>query len=219
MRAMYYKRDFWSVENRKYAAPGFRMQKGARIIRKLASDAPSQCDLLDVGCGPAALASLTGPAVRYHGIDIAIAEPAPGLVEMDFLEQPLGSAFAGQRFDVVVAFGVFEYLGEHQAAKLAEIADLLTDRGTFLVSYVNFGHRNRAVYWPYSNVRPLASFRDSLAEHFRVARDFPVGHNWSHTEPNRPWLKAPQLPLTISIPVLSRTLAVEYFFLCAKKPA
>jgi SAM-dependent methyltransferase len=220
----YYKRDFWQVENRKYARPGFRMLKTAGLIREMARDSAAgsgrPCDLLDVGCGPAALAGLTGPDVRYHGIDIAITAPAGrdghNLREVDFLQAPIG--FDDKTFDLVTALGVFEYLGEFQQDKLAEIAGLLNPGGRFVVSYVNFGHRKRNLYWPYSNVQDLASFRDGLAEHFDVLRDFPVGHNWLGTEPNRPWLQAAQLHLNRSIPLVSPRFAVEYLFICARRP-
>lgn len=212
MTGQYYKRDFWGVENRKYAAPGFRMLRASRIIRGLARAANKPCDLLDVGCGPAALARLTGPDVRYHGIDIAIAEPAPNLREMDFLETPI--AFDGKTFDIAVALGVFEYVGEFQQRKFAEIAALLKPGGTFLVSYVNFGHWKRSIYWLYSNVRPIAEFRTGLGQHFSVRRQFPVGHNWNHIEPNRRWLQAAQLSHDVSVPMFSPVFAVEYFFVC-----
>ena len=45
----YYKKDFWSKENRKYAAPHFRMRKVARTVSRLAEG--RGCSLLDVGCG------------------------------------------------------------------------------------------------------------------------------------------------------------------------
>src|SRR6266536_2610247 len=39
--------------------------------------------------------------VRYHGIDIAIQEPASNLIETDIIEAPI--AFGGKTFDVIVA--------------------------------------------------------------------------------------------------------------------
>ena len=55
----------------------------------------------------------------------------------------------------MVAQGVFEYMGEFQRQKFAEIAEVLDRNGTFIVSYVNFGHRDREVYWPYNNMQPI----------------------------------------------------------------
>ena len=95
----YHKRDFWGTENLRFAEPHFRMRKVARQVRKLAGG--REVDLLDVGCGPGSLAGLVPPGVRYHGIDIAIQEPAPNLIESDIVEEPI--AFNGMRFDIVVA--------------------------------------------------------------------------------------------------------------------
>ena len=82
-----YKKDFWSEENLKYSRPHYRMEKASRILNKLARD--RDCTLLDVGCGPATLMSLLQPNIHYYGIDIAIQNPAPNLVEADFLETPI----------------------------------------------------------------------------------------------------------------------------------
>ena len=219
--AQYYKRDFWQVENRKYANPGFRMLKTSGLLRQLARESGRQCDLLDVGCGPAALGRLTGPDIRYHGIDIALAPDLqgagamPNLREVDFLQAPIG--FDDKKFDFVVALGVFEYVGEFQQQKIAEIADLLNPGGKFIVSYVNFAHRKRDIYWPYSNVRDIAEFRSGLAEHLDVIRYFPVGHNWNHSEPRRPLLQAVQLHFNARIPLVSPMLAVEYLFVCGRR--
>ena len=71
-------------------------------------------DLLDVGCGPATLMHLLDQNISYHGIDIAIHEPAPNLIEADFLENPI--SFHGRKFDIVLAQGIFEYVGTFLAA-------------------------------------------------------------------------------------------------------
>lgn len=207
----YYKKDFWSKENLKFAKLGFRQQKSIRIVNRLADG--RSCDLLDVGCGPAAIQPFMHRNVNYYGIDIAIQEPAPNLIEVDFLEEPI--AFQGKKFDIVLAQGVFEYVGDFQSAKFAEIGESLKEGGRFVVSYVNFGHRDREIYWPYSNVQPLADFRASLARHFRIDRSFPTSHNWRHSEPNKRFLQAAQIHLNVTIPVVSPVLAVEYFFLCS----
>ena len=100
-------------------------------------------DLLDVGCGPAALASLLPANVRYHGIGIAIQEPAPNLIEADLVEQPI--AFPGMTFDIVVAQGVSGYTGDIQSQKLADTAALVRDGGTFLCTYQNFARHKKYV--------------------------------------------------------------------------
>jgi SAM-dependent methyltransferase len=209
----YYDRDFWSQENLRYTKPHFRLEKAARIVNKLAKG--RQCDMLDVGCGPATLARFLTPNISYYGLDISIGQPAPNLLEADLVKNPI--RFGDRRFDIIVAQGFFEYVGTVQEQKFAEIADLLTDNGKFLASYVNFGHRDREIYWPYSNIQPLGEFRAGLARHFAVERSFPTAHNWKHSEPNRQFMRVSQMPVMVSFPVISRLLAVEYFFICSRQ--
>jgi SAM-dependent methyltransferase len=208
----YYKRDFWSQENLRFAKPHFRLEKAARIVNSIADD--QQCDLLDVGCGPGTLARFLKPAVSYYGIDMAIHDPAPNMLEADLVKVPI--AFGAKRFDIVVAQGFFEYIGRLQEQKFAEIADILADDGKFIVTYVNFGHRDRQIYWPYSNVQPLADFRASLGRYFTIDRAFPTSHNWKHGEPNRKFMRVSQMPLMFDVPIVSKLLGVEYFFICSK---
>jgi SAM-dependent methyltransferase len=207
----YYKREFWAAENLRYVQPHFRLAKAARIVNRLARG--KKCELLDVGCGPATLASLLDKNLSYYGIDIAIHDPAPNLLQADFLEGPI--QFGAKQFDIILAQGVFEYVGTFQAQKLAEIKQLLRNRGIFIVSYVNFDHVHSRVYEPYSNVQPLEEFRKSLLRVFRIERCFPTSYHWYHREPNREWLKAIQMRVNVMIPVLSRLFGVEYFFICS----
>jgi SAM-dependent methyltransferase len=210
-----YKKDFWSEENLKYSRPHFRMEKMARLINRLSRD--RERSLLDVGCGPATLASLLDPNIKYHGIDIAIQRPAPNLIEADFLETPI--RFKDKKFDIVIAQGVFEYVGNFQSQKFAEIAQLVNGDGVFVVSYVNFDHRQKDVYWPYSNVQSFGDFRRSLAEHFTINRFFPTSYNWNHWEPGRRLLRAVNMPIKFNIPVVGPALTVEYFLLCSPRRA
>ena len=159
--------------------------------------------------------NLLPPNVNYFGIDIAIHHPAPYLIETDFLEEPIG--FAGRKFDIAVAQGVFEYVGNFQSEKLAEIRALLRDGGCFLVSYVNFGHRRPKVYDNYNNVRSLSEFSDALAQFFVIDAAFPVAHNWNHSSPRRRSLRNLQMNLNANIPGISPRFAVEYFFLCSPR--
>jgi SAM-dependent methyltransferase len=207
----YYKKDFWDEENLKFAAPHFRAQKVARLINKIVQGA--ECDLLDVGCGPASLRYLLDENIHYYGIDIAIHTQAPNLLEADLLEGPI--KFGDKRFDMVVAQGVFEYFGEFQDQKFAEIRELLKPGGKFIVSYWNFGHRDARIYEPFSNIQPLKDFRDSLAAHFAVDSCFPASHNWKHNMSDRKLLKAINMYLNMNIPLVSPKLAVEYFFICS----
>lgn len=207
----YYKREFWATENLKYVRPHFRLAKAARIVNRLARG--KECELLDVGCGPATLAGLLDKNIRYYGIDIAIHNPSPNLLERDFLAEPI--QFGGRKFDIVLAQGVFEYVGKFQAQKLAEIKQLLRDRGTFIVTYVNFGHLHGRIYEPYSNVQSIEEFQKSLTEVFRIDLCFPTSYHWYHREPNKEWLKAIQMRINLKIPLLSRLFGVEYFFICS----
>ena len=208
-----YKKDFWGNENLKYNRPHYRLEKSARIINRIARD--KECMLLDVGCGPAALMRLLRPNIQYYGIDIAIHNPAPNMIEADFLETPI--SFGDKRFDIIIAQGVFEYVGKCQDQKFAEIAELLNDDGLFIVSYVNFAHRDKKIYWPYSNVQSIDDFRQNLAYYFKVQRSFPTSHNWHHLEPSRRFVKAPNMYINVNIPFIGRALAVEYFFICSSR--
>jgi SAM-dependent methyltransferase len=208
--ARLYKRDFWAEENLKYARPHFRLEKSARIINRLARG--RTLDLLDVGCGPATLMRFLDANIRYYGIDIAIQSPAQNLIQSDLMENPIG--FDGKQFDIILAQGFFEYAGESQEEKFAEIRRSLRDSGTFIVTYVNFSHRSKEIYFPYSNVQPPADFRSSLSRFFDVTRSFPTSHNWNHSEPSRRFMTASQMHLNLSIPLVSPMLAVEYYYIC-----
>jgi SAM-dependent methyltransferase len=206
----YYKRDFWSRENLKYTKPHYRLEKVSRLVNRIGRDRP--CSIFDVGCGPATLRHLLVPGIKYFGADIAIQEPAPYLLEADFVEGPI--RFGDRKFDIVLAQGFFEYVGEHQSRKFSEIAAIVKPGGIFLTTYVNFGHRDREIYWPYSNVQPFTDFRDALGEHFDVRRYFPTSHNWRHGEPNRWLIRDLNMHLNTNFPLISPRLAVEYIVIC-----
>jgi SAM-dependent methyltransferase len=206
-----YKRDFWIKENRKHIPAHYRLRKSARIINGIAGGQPR--DLLDVGCGPATLGRLLDPNIRYHGIDIAIGDPAPNLIETDILKQPI--RFADQRFDIVAALGLFEYVGARQDDKFAEIAKILNERGRFVLTYTNFGHRDKHIFEAFSNVQPARAFRESLARYFTIERCFPTSYNWHGGQPAKALLQAANMNVKANIPLAGPKLAVEYFFICA----
>jgi len=106
-------RDYWIEQNLQYAEPSFRLRKCARIINELAKD--RECSLLDVGCGPGALRQVLSPNIAYHGIDIAIHHADSCFREIDFSRNKI--CFDGKSFDFIVAFGVFEYMGQLQERK------------------------------------------------------------------------------------------------------
>ncbi len=209
----YYKREFWAGENLKYVEPHFRLTKAARIVNRLAGH--RACDLLDVGCGPATLAKFVRKNIDYYGIDIAIHNPAPNLLQTDFVAAPI--QFAHKKFDIIIAQGVFEYVGKFQAQKFAEIANILNENGSFLASYVNFDHLHRFVYEPYSNVQSFEEFKTSLEQFFHIDRCIPTSYQWHHREPSRKINRAIQLRLNVKVPVLGRLFAVEHFFICSLK--
>ena len=209
----YYAKDFWNDENLKYVEPHFRMLQCARIITRLAEGrTPS---LLDIGCGPATLRRLIPTTVGYHGIDIAIHERDPNLREADIVKSPI--TFGGQKFDIVVAQGFFEYVGDYESQKFDEIAQLLAPGATFIVSYVNFAHRKRDVYEPYSNVRPIEDFRRDLTRNFTIRQFVPTSHNWSHKEPSRRLVRAANMRLKLNVPYLTPRFAVQYLFVCSAR--
>lgn len=208
--AQYFDKGFWSEENQKYGSPHFRLEKCARTVNRIAG--ARNCDLLDVGCGPATLERLLRPNVHYHGIDIALTGARPNLLEADILKNPI--RFRDKRFELIVAQGLFEYMGEHQDQKLEEIADILKPEGAFVTTYVNFEHRAECVYDVYNNVQPFGRFHDSLKRHFRVESCFPTSHNWRPHEPKRWWTKVANMHINLKVPYISRKLAVEYFFVC-----
>lgn len=208
-----YKRDFWIKENRKHIPAHHRLQKSARLINAIAGR--EECDLLDVGCGPATLMRLLRPNIHYYGIDIAIHDPAPDLIEADILDRPI--TFADRRFDLVAALGLFEYVGTSQTEKFSEIAHLLRERGRFVLTYTNFEHRDKHIFEAFSNVQPLDDFRRSLARHFTIERCFPTSYNWHGGQPTRTMLKAANMRLTSNLPLVGQKLAVEYFFICSPR--
>lgn len=209
----YYKKDFWIKENLDYARPHFRLEKAARIINRIARG--KELDLLDVGCGPAILMHFLHHKIHYHGIDIAIHKSASNLLEMDFLETPI--KFGDKRFDIVLAQGVFEYVGSHQSQKFSEIRQLLNEDGFFLSSYVNFDHIHKHIYPPYNNIQSLGEFQRSLGHFFHVTRVIPTSHRWDHEEPTSSFMKAAHMHVNINIPFLSPRFAVEYFFVCSPR--
>ena len=212
-RASRYKRDFWEEENLKFGEPWYRLEKSARIISRLAGG--RECTLLDVGCGPATLMRLLPANVHYYGIDIAIHDPAPNLMEADLVESEI--AFGGQRFDLITALGVFEYIGQAQSRKFSEIARILNPGGRFVVTYTNFGHRKKRIYEAFSNVQPLDRFRQDLRRSFNIDKSFPASHNWKHSQPSREMVKAINMQVSLNIPVVSPALAVDYFFICSTR--
>ncbi len=211
IRNLLLKKDFWIEENQRYGRPYFRLEKCARIVNSIAQG--RQCDLLDIGCGPATLSTLLEKNIHYYGIDIAIHHPAPYLKEMDLAESEI--RFEDKKFDLIVAAGFFEYMGKYQNHKFAEIRNLLKPGGTFIVTYSNFEHiHSLKDYPPFNNVQPIRDFSKELSKYFHIRRSFGASFNWQFSEPRRSLLKAIQMPVMVNLPVLSSKFAINYFFIC-----
>src|ERR1044071_6962391 len=111
---------------------------------------------------------LLRPGISYFGIDIAIHDPAPNLLETDILDAPIG--FAGRRFDIVTALGVFEYVGARQTEKFGEIAALLSERGRCVVTSTTRPPRAGRFLGPYSRAPRCGESRRTLPRHFTIDR-------------------------------------------------
>jgi cyclopropane fatty-acyl-phospholipid synthase-like methyltransferase len=137
------------------------------------------------------------------------------LIETDFVAQPI--RFQDKTFDIVVAMGVFEYMGEHEEEKLVEIESLLKPGGRFLMSYINFDHFRRIIYPAYNNVQSIDALKAKVSRVFHIDRCYPVSHHRRHKQPGKNALPAVQMQFNLNIPFLSSWLAVEYFCLCSRK--
>lgn len=207
-------KDYWINNTGFYKQPYFRLQKCANLVNSLAQGQP--CDLLDVGCGPATLAQLLDNNIHYYGIDIAIHTPGPNFLELDITANEI--KFENRKFDIIVAAGLFEYMGGVQQQKLFEINRLLKPNGKFITTYTNFSHiRMPAEHPPYNNIMPIRVFKKDLEAYFRIDKSFPSSHNRVNRELRREWLKKMQMPLYFNIPIFSSLFAVNYFFICSPK--
>ncbi len=210
---MVYKHDYWLEQSPRFSQPHYRLLKGASIINSLSQG--KGCDLLDVGCGPAGtLSQFLDKNISYYGIDGFITEPAPNLIQKDLMAQEIG--FANKSFDLVSAFGFFEYMDKSQHQKLSEIRQVLNPNGKFITSFINFRHRHPLINAAYNNQISIDDFMMDLKSLFHVDRMYPTSYNWIGTEPQRDWLVKMQMPLKINIPLLRDWLAVQFLFICSK---
>lgn len=206
-------REFWRKENQKHIAPHFRLRKCARVVNAIAGG--RECSLLDVGCGPGTLMSVLNENIHYYGLDFALHASAANLREVDILSAPI--SFYGMKFDIVVAQGLFEYVGSAQSQKFSEIAQLLREDGTFVVSYTNFSHRDSRPFKAFSNIQTLREFRQELERYFTVRRRIPCSHNWHGGQPRRRLVMGVSMRVNAHVPFFSPRLAVDYFFVCCPR--
>ena len=108
-------------------------------------------------------------------------------------------------------------MGNFQARKFAEIAELLNDGGLFIVSYVNFAIATGKYTGLTVMYRAIDDFRQSLTHHFKIQRFFPTSYNWNHLSLAGDLVKAANMHINVNIPFISRILAVEYFFICSSR--
>lgn len=207
-----YKRGFWIKENLAFTRPHFRLEKLARIVNSIAGN--RSCNLLDVGCGPATLAKLLNKNINYFGIDIAIHEPAPNLLELDILDNEI--KFEDKKFDIVVASGVFEYLSDSQRQKFSEIQKILKDGGKFVVTYINLKHFSPNELPTLNNLMPIKNFKHDLREYFHIVRFFACSHDRKGSPSTRKLIRSMQMNLNVYIPLISPLLTLDYFIICTK---
>ena len=209
----FHDKNYWIEENLPYKEPYFRLEKCARIVNSLAQD--KECDLLDIGCGPASLSNLLRKNINYHGIDIAIHNSSPSLIESNVVENEIN--FNNMQFDIVVAAGLFEYVGEYQAQKLTEISKIMKNEAVFVVTYTNFNHIHKLGHTsPYNNIRSINNFKESLKEFFIITSWYPSSYNWNQSETRKKWLKKINMVINFHIPIFAPLFAVNYFFICKK---
>ena len=165
------RREYWLKRAEFYKQPYFRVRKCAKIANAVSRR--RNCDLLDVGCGPATLSRLLDNNISYYGLALVIHEPAPNLRETDLRENEI--AYESKKFDIIIAAGFFE---------------LLKRDGTFITTFTNFRHVRIVIEPGYSNIKSIEEFKRDLSSFFVVERCFPSSHNWSSTEPTLRLLNA-----------------------------
>ena len=155
-----YRKGFWSKENLKLISHTSG-SKAARIVNDITRGRDPNLSMF--GC-KATLMRLLDKNVHYYGIDITIHNPAPNLLlETDFLETPISF---GDRLEIILAQGVFEYLSGLQDQKLQRSAShFLAVMVNSSCSYWNFGHRNKHVYEAFRDLSLLTIFRPTWLAH------------------------------------------------------
>jgi SAM-dependent methyltransferase len=213
MTEKYFSRDYWIQENLAYSHVYFRTEKIASIANALAKG--ERCDLLDIGCGPCTLATLLHKNINYFGIDIAIHDPKPYLVEADIVNNAI--VWRDKSFDLIVAAGVFEYLGSLEKNKFAEINALLKPNGKFIVTYSNIQHRVKPLYPTWNNVKSIDDFKLNLEACYQVERYFPAYYSMSDRDLTNSTMRKLQLHLNCNVPFIDKLLGVNFIFVCSKK--
>lgn len=208
-----YKKDYWIKENLAFSQVHLRLEKCASIVNSLANG--RNCDLLDLGCGPATFAKLLDKNINYFGLDIAIQDPAPNLCEKDLLEDEI--KFGDKTFDFIVALGFFEYMGNNQQQKFAEINKILKEGGKFILTYSNINHYNFNPDQPWNNMQSIDNFKKDLRAYFIVDRLSITSHNRKYYTSSNRIMRHFQKKINLYIPIISPLLAIEYILICSRK--
>ena len=80
---------------------------------------------------------------------------------------------------------------------------------------MNFDHRRPNHYWPYSSIQPEGVLPVELDQQFIIEKQFPTSHNWDPYEPERWYLRTPNMYCNLNIP-LTRRLGVQYLYVCRR---
>ena len=165
------------------------------------------------GADPETLKTLLHDNINYHGIDIAIQNPKPNLIELDIVKNEI--TFPGRLFDIIVSAGVFEYVGDMEKQKFGEIRKLLKPGGRFIVSYMNMDHRTKPRYPTWNNIKSIGEFKRNLEAYFHVERCFPSYYSFHDDDLKSKAMRRLQMSLNMDIPVISRLLGVNFIFIAA----
>jgi SAM-dependent methyltransferase len=122
---------------------------------------PTDCrSVLDVGCGPAPLAtSLLGRNMRYVGLDVSAAMLDAARSRVDKVTLIRGAVplpFKDESFDAVVALGFVEYFDD-SVAVLRELSRVVRRNGVLIVSTPKKYHLSRTMVHLMAPFRAIAS--------------------------------------------------------------
>lgn len=206
------KKQYWIKENYKYKDVHFRLEKIAKIIN---GKSKRSADLLDIGCGTATLSNLIREDINYFGIDIAPHTKESNIKELDIVNSVI--KFDERKFDVIVASGIFEYLGGYHKEKMHEISGILEEEGFFIVSFSNMKHIKKPKYSSWNNYDGISDFKKNLEEYFKVIDYYPAYHNIKYDEISNAFGKYLARKININLPFISERLGIDFIFICTTR--
>jgi len=174
------------------------MRKVARMVSRLAGD--REYDLLDVGCGPGTLQRL-----MPSNVPITASTSQSPRLRITCLRRISWKprSTSGIRFDFVVAQGI-------SSTWASTSHRIRRDRRT--------PQARRQVRAHVPELRPQATrgllavqqcpapgqLPRDLSRFFKINRSFPLSHNWNHSQPRRPLMKASQAHINLNVPSSAR---------------